>query len=118
MKDLLIVDDEKILSKNIKKFANKKNYQADVAFTVNEALDLLKKNQYRVILLDVNLEDSPCGLTLIEHVNDLKTNLETKIVVVSGHVDPENVTRLYPELWSALSKPIKFRDIEKLLKSV
>ncbi|MCI8514264.1 MAG: response regulator transcription factor [Lachnospiraceae bacterium] len=51
----LIVDDEKLIVKGLKFSLEQDDYQVDCAYDGQEALDLARKNEYDVVLLDVML---------------------------------------------------------------
>ncbi len=58
MKKILIVDDEKDIRNNIKAILSDENYLSDTAENSNEALKLIEKNNFDLIILDVWLNDS------------------------------------------------------------
>ena len=62
--NVLIVEDEKSLSKEIIHFLVNENYNCDSAHTGREALDKLSLNIYDFILLDLGLPDCD-GLNLL-----------------------------------------------------
>lgn len=57
MKKILIVDDDKDLAIITKDLLTTYGYDIDIANSVKEAYEILKKNQFHIILLDINLPD-------------------------------------------------------------
>lgn len=67
MKKLLLVEDEKILAKNIAFFLNKEGYEVDMAFNGEEGFDFFQKSSYDLLLLDWMLPKKD-GLTLCREI--------------------------------------------------
>jgi diguanylate cyclase (GGDEF)-like protein len=85
MQRILIVEDNKTLAKLIaKKIAMELQYEVDTAYSLSEAKLFLKKYNYFVTLLDLNLPDAPHG-EVVDYV--LKTN--NRAIVLSGNIDKE-----------------------------
>ncbi len=67
MKKILIVDDEKDIRNNIKAILSDENYLANTAENSDEALELINKNNFDLIILDVWLNDSTLdGIELLK----------------------------------------------------
>ena len=58
-----------------------KNIDSDMAKDPKTALELLKKNQYELLLVDKNLQDSQ-GESLISEIKKLKTKMP--IILLTG----------------------------------
>ena len=54
---ILVVDDEKLIVKGIKFSLEQDDYTVDCAYDGQEALDMAKKTEYDVVLLDVMLPE-------------------------------------------------------------
>lgn len=57
MKNILIVEDDKILNKGVSFFLNKEGYNVISAYTKKEGKIAILQNQIDFMLLDVNLPD-------------------------------------------------------------
>lgn len=68
---ILIVEDEKAISNLIRMSLTKENYHCTCAFDGAEAAELLEKNRYDLILLDVMLPEID-GFELIEYIRPLE----------------------------------------------
>lgn len=55
MKRLLLIEDEKMMAKNIAFFLNKEGYSIDIAYDGQEGLDQFRKENYDLLLLDWTL---------------------------------------------------------------
>ncbi|QSZ40992.1 diguanylate cyclase [Sulfurimonas aquatica] len=82
---ILIVEDNKTLAKLIsKKIENALNFEVDIAYTLLEAKLFLKRYEYFIALLDINLPDAPNG-----EVVDYVLSKGTRAIVLSANIDKE-----------------------------
>jgi ATP-dependent Lon protease len=78
---LLVVDDEKIARTNLEYVLTKEGYRVDTAANGAEALVLLQKQHYDLVLTDLKM-DKMDGNQLLEEVKRLDP--ETRVVMVTG----------------------------------
>lgn len=78
---ILIVEDDKIISKNSKFYFEKNNILTDCAYDLKSAEELIYSKSYDVILLDRRLPDGD-GLELIERCKSTLQNIP--ILVLSA----------------------------------
>jgi DNA-binding response OmpR family regulator len=78
-KKILIVDDEKVINNLIRSYVEKQGYTALSAFSAKEALDIVKKEEPDLIILDIMLPDMS-GVDVCLEIR--KTN-ETPILFLS-----------------------------------
>jgi CheY-like chemotaxis protein len=80
---ILIVEDNKTLAKLIsKKIASALDFEVDVAYTMSEAKLFLKRYDYFLTLLDINLPDAPDG-----EIVDYVLGKDNKVIVLSANID-------------------------------
>ena len=85
MEKILIVEDNKALSKLIaKKISQNIDFEVDVAHSLKEAETLLGKNSYFIALLDLNLPDAPNG-----EVVDYMITKKIPSIVLTANVDKQ-----------------------------
>tara|TARA_Y100001970_G_C14181913_1_gene830296 strand:+ start:514 stop:1848 length:1335 start_codon:yes stop_codon:yes gene_type:complete len=115
MKNILIVDDEKDIRNNIKAILSDENYFVDTAENSDEALQLVNKNTYNLIILDVWLSDST--LDGIDLLKTLKNSFENiPVVIISGHGNIEMAVEAIKEgAQEFIEKPF---SSERLILSV
>ena len=84
-KRILIVDDEKTILLAFKKLLKSPNIMVDTAETINEAENLLKKNIYNVVMVDLRLTgvDGEEGLEIIKYVKEFYP--QTNVILVTGY---------------------------------
>ncbi|OFX25020.1 MAG: DNA-binding response regulator [Bacteroidetes bacterium GWA2_31_9b] len=83
---ILIVEDEKSLASEIKEFLEKEDYNCDLAFTGNEASDLIGINPYDFVLLDIGLPDLN-GLTLIKKAKEFDSEAYFIVITARGELE-------------------------------
>ena len=79
---VLVVDDEPVVVNSIRKTLVRKAYKVDEAFSGQQALSLVAKGTYDLVLLDMRLSDAN-GLELISDIRKRKPNLQ--VVIVTGY---------------------------------
>ncbi|MCD6433684.1 MAG: diguanylate cyclase [Sulfurimonas sp.] len=83
MNRILIVEDNKTLAKLIaKKIEKALGYEVDIAYKLSEAKLFLKKYNYFITLLDINLPDAPNG-----EVVDYVLSKNQPVIVLSANID-------------------------------
>lgn len=104
MKRILLVDDEEDIREYAKRYFEKRGIEVCVAETGEDAVKDCMKNNYDLILLDLNL-GGISGLEVLKSIRETKP--ETKVILLSGSVveeDLEKVRRL--GITKIVAKPI------------
>jgi len=83
---ILIVEDEKSLSAEIKQFLEKEEYNCDLAYTGTEASELIAINPYDFILLDIGLPDYN-GLDLIKEAKEYNSEAYFIVITARGELE-------------------------------
>ena len=85
MKRILIVEDNKTLAKLLaKKIELSLKYEVDIAYKLSEAKLFLKKYNYFITLLDINLPDAPNG-----EIVDYVLGKGNHVIVLSANIDKD-----------------------------
>ena len=79
---VLVVDDEPVVANSIRKTLTRKSYRVEEAFSGKEALSLIAKGAYDLVLLDMRLPDAN-GLELISDIRKRRPN--QRVVIVTGY---------------------------------
>jgi len=82
---ILIVEDEKGLAREIKQFLEKEQFNCDLAFTGNEASEMVAVNPYDFILLDIGLPDYN-GLDLIKEAKKIQSEAYFIVITARGEL--------------------------------
>lgn len=83
---ILIVEDEKSLSSEIKEFLEKEDYNCDQAFTGEDASELIAVNPYDFVLLDIGLPDYN-GLDLIKEAKEYNSEAYFIVITARGELE-------------------------------
>ncbi|WP_299228391.1 sigma-54 dependent transcriptional regulator [Sulfurihydrogenibium sp.] len=120
MLNILVVDDEKNIQSLIKDILSDEGHSLSVAGSLTSAKDLIKKEVFDLIFLDVWLPDGD-GISLISFIKEHQPN--SFIVMISGHANiPIAVQAIKEGAFDFLEKPLStdtiFAVIEKIEKEI
>ncbi len=82
MTKILIIDDEEIIRDTLQEILEYEDYESDTASNGAEGLELLKKNEYDVVLCDIKMPKVD-GMEVLE--KGLIMRPETQFIMISGH---------------------------------
>lgn len=114
MSKILLVEDELLIQKSLKKLLEKRGAQVDVESSGKEAIEQLKKHDYDRIICDLMLQDIS-GFDVIEE-SKLKLQapqIATKFVIITAYCSDQVLEKARRYGCQVLSKP--FDDMNKAL---
>jgi DNA-binding NtrC family response regulator len=79
---ILLIEDEEILAKNIKRYFERRGYEVLIAGTAADGIRIFNQSELDLVLLDLNLPDLH-GLKVLEEIR--RRDPRVKIVCVTGH---------------------------------
>ncbi|MBI4851347.1 MAG: sigma-54-dependent Fis family transcriptional regulator [Acidobacteria bacterium] len=107
---VLIIDDNKLFAESTKDFLVNDYLDIYTASSLANALELLSKKHFDVVLLDNSLPDGD-GLNCVKDI--LALNDQTKIILVTGYPSFENaVQALKKGVYDYFSKPIEIDELQ------
>lgn len=108
---LLIVEDEVIISANLEDSLRKLGYShIETASGAYQALDMLHKNEFDVVLMDVKLNDEIDGIDVIQQVKQKK---DLQVIYVTGNSDDYTVAKAKKTLPSGfITKPVTDHNLK------
>lgn len=113
-KQILLVEDENVFAKAVKKHLQRAGYKVDLAGDLETARELYKENSPELILLDMRLPDGS-GLDLLSEIKSSNSN-NTAVLVMSAYGELEDaVSAMKLGASDYLKKPI---DLDELLINV
>ena len=113
MAHILIIDDEKSIRKTLREILEYENYKVEEAGDGSEGLNLLKINQYDVVLLDIKMPKMD-GMEALEKIRILYPDLP--VIMVSGHGTLETAVEAVKKgAYDYVAKPM---DLNRLLITV
>ncbi len=116
----LIVDDDQIQCTLYKEYLNDLRYRTDTANSTKEALELIKTNNYDIILADKNMPGSDGrsdigGMELLKYVQ-LKLP-QTEIIMMTGYATIENaIEAMKSGAFDYLIKPFTQKELLDSIK--
>jgi len=91
MLNILLIEDEFIIAKDIKVLLSKNNFAfVDYARNYEEALDLFLKKTYDLIISDINLNDKKDGIEIITEFSKIK---KVPVVYLTAYSDFDIIKR-------------------------
>ena len=113
MTDILVVEDEPTLARNIARLLQRRGYKVAVAATLAEARTLCRDLAPAVVLTDYNLPDGT-GLSLLDQVAE--NALPCKVVVITATGSPAVADEAIRRgAQRCLQKPVPFELISELV---
>ena len=115
MNKILIIDDEADIRNSIIAILSDEGFICDAASNSNDAIILIQKNNYDLIILDVWLNDPDYdGIKLLKLIK--KDDIKIPIIIISGHGNIEMAVEAIKEgAYEFVEKPFKS---ERLILSV
>jgi len=113
-KKLLLVDDDESYLNIVKKILTKMEYVAEVAASSKEALKILEKEKYSLIITDLDMP----GLDGVELCKQIKENDSKSIVyALSGYITDYDTEDLEKSGFDGyLSKPAKIEVLKQAIE--
>lgn len=116
-KSVLIVEDEKPIAEIISKILKRENYEPTIAYSGNEALELLAKGLKPALISSDILMPGFSGLQLLKYVKSSKEFEKIPVVLVSA-ISNKNVIVSSAKLGADayIRKPFLPKDYIKIIK--
>lgn len=103
MARILLVEDDVAFCTMLKTFLSKKRHHVDAAYTANDALNLVEKENYEIVISDVRLPDKE-GLEILKAVKE--KNPSTGVIMMTSYAEINMAVKAMKEgAVDYLSKP-------------
>ena len=111
---ILIVEDELLIQKSLKKILEKKGAEVDTESQGKQAIQTILKNDYDRIICDLMLQDIT-GFDVIEESKEKYTlsDIGKKFIIITAYSSPQVLEKASSYGCLMLSKP--FEDINKAI---
>jgi sulfite reductase subunit B len=112
--NILVVDDEAIVRESIRDWLKISDYNVSTAETGEEALDMIGKQDFNMMVLDIRLPGES-GLGVLSKAKSLRPDLKT--VIITAYPSEETISEA-KELGAIdyLIKPLIPEDLERLIR--
>lgn len=115
MKKVLVVDDEKSIVKGIKFALEQDDMQVDVAYDGEEAFNMVKANEYDIILLDIMLP----GYTGLEVCQMVREFSDIPIIMLTAKGDDmDKILGLEYGADDYITKPFNILEVKARIKAI
>ena len=114
MKPILVVDDEAIVRESIKDWLQDANYQVATAESGEEALKMVEKQDFSVMVLDLRLPGMH-GLEVLKKVKAKRPDIKS-IIITAFPADLSQAEAKKLGAIDYLIKPVFPADLEKLIR--
>jgi two-component system response regulator PilR (NtrC family) len=114
MANILVVDDENSMREFLEIMLNKEGYQVATAAGGGEAIDLLKKSDFDLVITDIRMKEID-GLEVLKRCKELHPH--TIVIMISAYASTS--TAVEAMKWGAydyLPKPFKVREIKAVIR--
>jgi DNA-binding NtrC family response regulator len=113
MAKILVIDDEKSIRNALKEILEYEKHEVTLAENGMLGLDLLKKNSFEVVLLDIKMPEMD-GLEVLEQISNRYT--EVQVVMISGHGNVDTAVKAVKMgAYDFIEKPL---DLNRLLVTI
>ena len=111
---MLVADDEKMARMNLEHVLTKEGYQIRTASSGVEALALLEKESFDVILTDLKMEKVD-GMGILERAKQIDPS--TEVIIITGYATvPTAVEAMRKGSYHFLAKPLKLDEIRSAVR--
>nr|WP_297307272.1 sigma-54 dependent transcriptional regulator [uncultured Flavobacterium sp.] len=106
---ILIIDDDVSFCSMLKTFLSKKGFETSSAFSFTEAEQLLKNQDFDLVLTDVRLPDTD-GVKILKYIKELNENIQ--VILMTGYADIKTAVKAMKlNAFDYVSKPINSEEI-------
>ncbi len=113
---ILLIEDEKELSRSITDYLQNENYLCEAVFNFEQAIEKINLYHYDCIIVDINLPDGS-GLNLIRALKENKS--ETGIIIISARNSlDDKIIGLEIGADDYLTKPFHLPELNARIKSI
>ncbi|RXK03385.1 response regulator transcription factor [Halarcobacter bivalviorum] len=116
---ILLLEDDFMLNEMIGNYLNSTGHKVETTSTGSECLNLLQKEEFDLLILDINVPDID-GFTILETLHKQKREIPT--IYISALIDIEDISRAFDiGCYDYLKKPFHLKEltirINRLLKN-
>lgn len=113
MSKILVIDDERSIRSTLKEILEYEKYQVDLAEDGQKGIDLIRKNEYDIVLCDIKMPVMD-GIEALEKIQILAPDIP--VVMISGHGNIDTaVESIKKGAYDFIEKPL---DLNRLLITI
>lgn len=112
---ILVVDDNKVNGELINAYL-KNNFEVDIATTGMLAIELVKRSDYNIVLMDINLESGMSGIQAAAEIQSMNDKLP--IIAMTAYSTEEEIEKIMKKYFvSFVLKPIDKTSLQKVISN-
>jgi CheY-like chemotaxis protein len=119
VKNILIIDDEELITKSLLKLLSKEGYCVTVTRSGQEALEQVKKNTFDLIISDVRMPEMD-GIQTIKNIRDYLNKSNKKVIpeiLITGYANVDKYEEaLQLKVADYLYKPFEREGFLRVIK--
>ncbi len=109
---ILIVDDDEIIRKRLKKNLEIDGYQVSTAEDGRKCLELFNNIQPQIVVLDIKMPGMD-GIEVLKRIKKENNSVETEVIMITGHGDVSSaIEAMKGGAFSYIQKPIESEELE------
>ncbi len=113
MSRILVIDDERSIRNTLKEILEYEKYEVDLAEDGNQGIELIRKNEYDVVLCDIKMPGMD-GIEVLEKIQILAP--DSPVVMISGHGNIDTaVESIKKGAFDFIEKPL---DLNRMLITI
>ncbi|MBE3066765.1 MAG: sigma-54-dependent Fis family transcriptional regulator, partial [Chloroflexi bacterium] len=112
---ILIVEDEKAALKNLEHVMVKEGYEVVAMLNSPDALKLLEKKEFDVVLTDLRMEKAD-GVEVLERTREIYPDAEIIMITAYASV-PSAVETMKKGAYDYIAKPFKLDEVRKVVRA-
>ncbi|MGD2096801.1 MAG: response regulator [Desulfobacterales bacterium] len=114
--NLLIVDDEERFANMLAKRLTLRGYQCEVCYNGQQALDLVGRKEFFLILLDLHLPDI-YGTEVLRRIREIHST--TPVIIVTGHgTEKDRKACMRLGAYDFVHKPLGIEALMRILEEL
>lgn len=113
----LVVDDEPHLIELVKECLEAEGFEVDGAPTAGQALEMIRRSQYDLMLLDIMLPDMD-GIMAHDRVRAIDPELARHTIFISGWAKAPEIREYLSSIGRFLPKPFSVEELVTLARSI
>ncbi len=112
--NILILDDEPIVSKRLKPSLERKGYEVETFTRSSDALERIREKQFNIVVTDLKME----GIDGMEFLTEVKKMYpDTEVIVITGFATMDTAKESFRKgVFDFLAKPFKLGEITEVIQ--
>jgi len=112
---ILVVDDEVSDREVCADVIEQLNYTISVASSEKEALEILEKNEFEIVVTDLSMETNRSGINLLKKIKEKSPDTQVIIMTAFGSIDTA-VEALKSNAFDYITKPLNMQKLAILIQ--